>query len=118
MSNPSGYRSPFPLSSGLGQPPSTPQSVSIVIPFFNEEECVEFVLREIVENQPGAEIVAVDDGSTDSTWDLMQEIPGITPLRLTENRGQSGSPLRRSPLCIGRYLRDARRGWSKRSGRY
>lgn len=91
MSNPSGYRSPFPLSSGLGRSESSPLTVSIVVPFYNEEECVEFVLREIVEQQPDVEIVAVDDGSSDSTWDLMQNIPGVTPLRLTENRGQSGA---------------------------
>ena len=62
-----------------------------MIPFYNEEECVEFVLNEIVEQQPDSEIIAVDDGSSDSTWELMQKIPGITPLRLTENRGQSGA---------------------------
>ena len=87
------YQSPFPLESGLrdsSQADEAP-SVSIVVPFYNEEECVEFVLKEIVDCQPGAEVVAVDDGSSDRTWELMQGIEGVTPLRLTKNRGQSGA---------------------------
>lgn len=90
MSDP-GYVSPFDLEPGLRQIPRSLESVSIVVPFYNEEECVEFVLREIVACQPHAEIIAVDDGSKDRTWELMREIEGIVPLRLTENRGQSGA---------------------------
>ncbi|MEM1441223.1 MAG: glycosyltransferase family 2 protein, partial [Verrucomicrobiota bacterium] len=52
---------------------------------------VEFVLQEIVSCQPDAEVVAVDDGSTDRTWEIMQTVEGVTPLRLSENRGQSGA---------------------------
>jgi dolichol-phosphate mannosyltransferase len=86
-----GYTSPFSRLPGLrGTPPSTDR-VSIVVPFYNEEECVEFVLQEIVACQPGAEVVAVDDGSSDRTWEIMQGVPGVTPLRLTKNRGQSGA---------------------------
>ena len=91
MSKESGYRSPFPLNQGLGTPERSLEKVSVVVPFYNEEECVEFVLNEIRECQPDAEIIGVDDGSTDSTWEKMQAIEGITPLRLSENRGQSGA---------------------------
>jgi len=90
MSHPR-YTSPFSRVPGLRGTPPSHETVSIVVPFFNEEECVEFVLREIVSSQPGAEVVAVDDGSTDKTWEIMRQIPGVTPLRLTENRGQSGA---------------------------
>ena len=87
----SGYLSPFPLTGGLGDSKRALEKVSVVVPFFNEEECVEFVLREIVECQPDAEVIGVDDGSNDSTWEKMRQIPGVTPLKLTENRGQSGA---------------------------
>ncbi|MEO0415837.1 MAG: glycosyltransferase family 2 protein, partial [Verrucomicrobiota bacterium] len=88
-----GYESPFPQSSGLKKDDAHALGgrVSVVVPFYNEEDCAEFVLKEIVENQPMAEVVAVDDGSSDNTWNIIASIPGVTPLRLTENRGQSGA---------------------------
>jgi len=91
MSDAAGYRSPFPLKSGLGNPTRTLQKVSVVVPFYNEEECVEFVLEEIKKYQPEAEIIGVDDGSSDATWQKLTAIKGITPLRLTKNRGQSAA---------------------------
>ncbi|HRQ90830.1 MAG TPA: glycosyltransferase family 2 protein [Bacteroidia bacterium] len=85
------YISPFPSATGLRTQPRAFATVSVVVPFYNEEECAEFVLREIVEAVPEAEIVAVDDGSRDRTWEILQSVPGVTPLRLTSNRGQSGA---------------------------
>ena len=86
-----GYHSPFDRPAGLRSQSRSLDSVSVVVPFYNEEECVQFVLEEIVKCQPEAEIVAVDDGSKDRTWELMQQVDGVTPVRLTENRGQSGA---------------------------
>lgn len=86
-----GYISPFPASSGLRRDDPATDSVSIVVPFYNEEECVEFVLREIRECQPEAEIVAVDDGSSDRTAEIIRSVEGVSPLVLTRNRGQSGA---------------------------
>lgn len=89
--NSRGYTSPFPPSSSLRSEPPTTETVSIVVPFFNEEECVEFVLREILECQPNAEVIAIDDGSRDGTPEIIDSIDGVSPLLLTENRGQSGA---------------------------
>ena len=55
-----GYRSPFPQTHGLradgvGRDDS---GITIVVPFYNEEDCVEFVLEEIRECQPDAEVIA------------------------------------------------------------
>ncbi|MDA7926995.1 glycosyltransferase family 2 protein, partial [Verrucomicrobiales bacterium] len=86
-----GYTSPFERTKGLRSTAPGFDTVSIVVPFYNEEECAEFVLKEIVECQPHAEIVAVDDGSSDGTWDILCRVEGVTPVRLTENRGQSGA---------------------------
>jgi dolichol-phosphate mannosyltransferase len=87
----SGYQSPFSNRPGLREGPPDLATVSVVVPFYNEEECAEFVLREIAACQPGAEIVAVDDGSDDRTWEILQSVPGVTALRLSSNRGQSGA---------------------------
>jgi len=71
--------------------PSTHPLISIVVPFYNEEACVSTVLDEILSYQPLAEIIAVDDGSTDKTWSKIRSNSKIRGLRLTENRGQSGA---------------------------
>ena len=65
-------------------------STSVIIPFYNEEESVRFVLEEVLACQPDAEIVAVDDGSADRTWEIICSLP-VHGLRLTENRGQSAA---------------------------
>ena len=86
-----GYQSPFERTPGLRRSLPAFDRISVVVPFYNEEECAEFVLREIVTCHPGAEVIAIDDGSKDRTWEILCSVPGVTPLRLTQNRGQSGA---------------------------
>lgn len=66
-------------------------TISIVIPFYNEEETVVSVLEEVVQTNPGAEIIAVNDGSSDRTAELMQSVAGVRALNAPENRGQSAA---------------------------
>lgn len=49
------------------------------------------VLREIRAAQPDAEIVAVNDGSTDATGALLAAVPGVTVVSFPGNRGQSAA---------------------------
>lgn len=65
--------------------------ISIVVPFYNEEEAAGRVLEEIVRTNPGAEVLAVDDGSSDQTWKIISGVPGVTALRFAQNRGQSAA---------------------------
>lgn len=65
--------------------------VSIVVPFHDEAENVDPVLRELRAAQPEAQIVAVDDGSRDATWQRLPRDLGIEALRLPERRGQSAA---------------------------
>lgn len=72
---PSSGMDSVPLSSGdLEGPPL----ISVVIPCLNEEEVLEDLyqrLSEAAENwQEVLEVVLVDDGSTDATWEKMEEI--------------------------------------------
>jgi dolichol-phosphate mannosyltransferase len=68
-----------------------PKHLSIVIPFHNEAENVFFVLTEVRAVLPNAEIIAVDDASTDGTWERICAIPDVTGLRLLRQAGQSGA---------------------------
>jgi dolichol-phosphate mannosyltransferase len=65
--------------------------LSIIVPFFNEEESASWVLAEVRELFPQAEIVAVDDGSTDGTWRILREVGGLRCRRLATHRGQSAA---------------------------
>lgn len=67
------------------------EKVSIIIPFYNEEEACQAVLEEIVNLHPQAEIIAVNDGSTDKTWDIIKSTNGVTGFNMPCNRGQSAA---------------------------
>lgn len=69
--------------------------LSLVIPAHNEEDCLESTLHHVFETmqreQVPHEIVVVDDGSTDSTWELLQRLaPAIPSLRPVQNLGEHG----------------------------
>jgi dolichol-phosphate mannosyltransferase len=64
---------------------------SIIIPFYNEEESVVAVLEEVRRCQPEAEVIAVDDGSSDATWEKIKSVPGVRGLKPSANRGQSAA---------------------------
>jgi len=69
--------------------------LSVIVPARNEEGCissmVEHLHLELQMNSVPHEIVVVDDGSTDRTWEILQElqsrIPMVQPL---QNLGQHG----------------------------
>lgn len=69
--------------------------LSIVVPLYNEEESVDKLVAKIVEvgNQFDFtyEIIVVDDGSTDRTWQLIEQLRKTTPqLRGIKFRGNYG----------------------------
>lgn len=83
---------------------ATPR-LSIIIPFYNEEENVAEVLAEVRACQPEAEIIAVDDGSTDATRARIQGRPDVRCLAFPRNLGQSaafyhGLHAARGTVCV------------------
>lgn len=67
---------------------NAPHSTFVVVPAYNEAARIGPVLRELV--QFGYRVVAVDDGSTDTTWEAMRS-PGVCRLRHPINRGQGAA---------------------------
>lgn len=57
--------------------------LSIVVPVYNEEAYLEAVIRKVVlQSLPGGldrEVILINDGSTDGTWELMQMLPAKFP---------------------------------------
>jgi glycosyltransferase involved in cell wall biosynthesis len=57
--------------------------LSIVVPVYNEEAYLEAVIRKVVlQPLPGGldrEVILINDGSTDGTWQVMQSLPAKFP---------------------------------------
>ncbi|BDC51798.1 polyprenol phosphate mannosyl transferase 1 [Bryobacterales bacterium F-183] len=69
--------------------------LSVVIPARNEEGCIALTVRnlhqELSREQIEHEIVVVDDGSTDRTWEILQELRNEIPqLAPQQNNGLHG----------------------------
>lgn len=67
------------------------EQVSIIVPFYNEEETVAAVLEEVRQTNPNAEIIAVNDGSSDGTGAVLDRASGVRALHFEKNRGQSAA---------------------------
>ena len=65
--------------------------ISIIIPFYNEVENVDFVLDEVRRTNPAAEIIAVDDGSSDGTAHKLMQHQDVQAICLPRNLGQSAA---------------------------
>lgn len=73
--------------------------ISIIVPIFNEEQCVEPLcssLKNALTNLSHTwEIIMVDDGSSDNTWPLLKEqagkMTGMHLIRLRRNFGQTAA---------------------------
>lgn len=65
--------------------------ISVVIPTYNREDRLPSAIRSVMEQTaPPAEIIVVDDGSTDGTPALVRTFPGVRYLR-QENQGVSAA---------------------------
>lgn len=73
--------------------------LSIVVPLYNEEESLpelcEWINRVCVQHYFSYEIILVDDGSTDDSWKVVQQLkssyPGIKGIRFQRNYGKSAA---------------------------
>lgn len=73
--------------------------VSVVVPFFNERDCIAETVRELAAVMRRLvlpfEIIAVDDGSTDGSGEILsglrKDLPELRLVRLEPNSGQSAA---------------------------
>jgi glycosyltransferase involved in cell wall biosynthesis len=72
-------------------------NLSIVIPLLNEEgsltELHQWIVKVMAENSFSYEVIFIDDGSTDTSWSIIQQLaakdPNIKGLRFHRNYGKS-----------------------------
>jgi glycosyltransferase involved in cell wall biosynthesis len=71
--------------------------VSVVIPSYNEAATIGVVIRTALAQPEVQEVIVVDDGSQDGTWDVIQSVltddPRVQGVRHTQNLGK-GAALR------------------------
>jgi len=73
--------------------------VSIVIPLYNEDESLpelsDWIARVVTENKLSYEVLFVDDGSTDNSWEVINEIAANNPhfkgIKFQRNYGKSAA---------------------------
>lgn len=72
-------------------------NLSIVIPLLNEEESLQelhqWIVKVMAENNFTYEVIFIDDGSTDASWHIIQQLsaqnPNIKGIRFLRNYGKS-----------------------------
>lgn len=85
--------------------------LSVIIPAYNEEKNISFTVKEIIdylkEKKFSWEIIVVDDGSKDRTFDITNVLRGQNPrlivLKNTENRGKGYTVKRGMLTAKGQY---------------
>src|SRR5881227_3802008 len=73
--------------------------ISIIIPFLDESESLpeltEWIERVVTKNHFSYEIVMIDDGSTDNSWHVVEELskknPNIKAIKFQRNYGKSAA---------------------------
>ncbi len=73
--------------------------LSVMMPIYNEERTLRLILRHVLAQPEVGEVVAVDDGSSDDSWDILTGIarddPRVRPFQQPVNAGK-GAALRRA----------------------
>ena len=73
--------------------------LSVMMPAYNEARTIEPILEHVLIRPEVGEVIAVDDGSTDSTWDILTRLaerePRLRIFRQAVNQGK-GAALRRA----------------------
>ena len=71
--------------------------LSVMMPIFNEERTLEIILGHVLEQPAVGEVIAVDDGSTDRTWEVLARVAArdkrVRTFRQEVNQGK-GAALR------------------------
>ncbi|MFD9793274.1 bifunctional polysaccharide deacetylase/glycosyltransferase family 2 protein [Streptomyces sp. NPDC059070] len=65
--------------------PEVTEPVSVIVPAYNERECIANTVRSLMASDHPIEVVVVDDGSTDGTADIVEamRLPNVRVIRQT-----------------------------------
>jgi dolichol-phosphate hexosyltransferase len=73
--------------------------LSVMMPIYNEERTLETILHHVLDRPEVGEVVAIDDGSKDRSWEILNDVAArdqrVRPFRQPKNMGK-GAALRRA----------------------
>src|SRR6267143_1422799 len=73
--------------------------LAVMMPAYNEARTIGVILGHVLERPEVGEVIVVDDGSTDGTWQIVSQLAGrdqrVRPFRQETNQGK-GAALRRA----------------------
>jgi glycosyltransferase involved in cell wall biosynthesis len=80
--------------------------LSVLVPVWNESRTVREVIRRLRSLPIDLEILAIDDGSTDGTWEALRELagPDLRAFRHPRNRGKGAALRTAIPEARGDYV--------------
>ena len=97
-----------------GQIPTLPYHpfVSILVPCYNEEATAEETIVNLFKytNYPNYEVICIDDGSKDKTWEVLERVynsgrfPGLRIIRVVHNAGKAHALTQGAIAAKGEYL--------------
>ena len=67
------------------------KNVSVVIPAFNEEQSIKHVIDTVKQVKAITQIIVVDDGSNDDTYNIVSKIKDVTLLKHSRNKGKGSA---------------------------
>jgi glycosyltransferase involved in cell wall biosynthesis len=81
--------------------------VSVVIPVFNRRHMVRAAIDSVLAATVPVEVIAVDDASTDDTWEVLRAVddPRVKAVRMERNGGHSAARNRGLDVARGRYMK-------------
>ena len=69
-------------------------NLSIILPVYNESDSIKILINEIhavLKGNYNYEIILIDDGSTDTSWDVITSLNNVKALRFKKNLGKSAA---------------------------
>lgn len=97
------------IEGGVMDAEDTAPSASIIIPAYNAAAFVgDAIASALAQTQPGIEVIVVDDGSADTTWEVIlacaQADPRVVPLRQPRQSGPSAARNAALAVARGRWI--------------